>query len=1258
MAGLKINLDIPTTQNQYLIDGFQHKRQGTFTSNLVDAYAYRYDPLVESVNESLQFGEDEFDPSFDLTKAITDAGMSAEFLNAFGSDLAASKNQEHFNFIRRRINENLDRKSRLANTSWYYPSQLIAGIVDPLNIAFAIPFFGASALTRIGGLAMGRATVKDAAVSSLKGSLAVSAVSEGLRHPFDRTGTPEELATNLVLGTVLGTGLGTTPALFRAGKRSFEITGKKVAEQKVNRGFGEEILIDPRNESSGKLGVVEVVDPNAPAIKIDMRSKKISINFPKLSEEYQAGQWKEQFGDRAFDTELEFINFRIAQEQARRTIKRQPGQSKDNYDRTLMREAFDISLRGYNFKDGSGANSLFYKFLTTPTRRIMTHPKVPNSVKRDVAKFTADGALAFEGNKAGGGVAVQSMEAAQVKYNRQVDNLMRKLMKIYSNDQQTTSYTPLANLRARAERIRFRNTEDNEARLTFDEWFETYSKKFMDSKNPLNTGKILSETEEAVFELLEAYFAAMDKRAQDIGLFVTPEKAKELIKVEELKIKDAEEQIADLERPKLKQGMTGKQVQFRRGLQAQILRSRDKIEWYEGVVKTGRTRENFAFPMYYDKAKINQNKESFIKIIATHFRETPRTLFWSDTKNKWVQGLSREEADLRIKENKQLGIDEKIGEDFFILDAQKDAEMFVAKLLSEEDISLNFDKSPGAVGNKHLLNRKLDIPENLVKDYLKVAPEVMYKYGELMGRKIEYQRLFGDERLEDILARHERDMRAVGMVDDEIARVKADFLIDYERVLRLQIKDPTRWDTALAQNLKSATNTSLLGSAGLSAIADSGFIVLGHGLGRINNMFSPLNFSANQLKQLGLSLKQAEAVSEMALLSMSQAKRRFVNDSIQPQDPKGITKTMNWLQDIYFNVPIIGNNLGLVTKYIKIFDSSVRASHIAEYAIKAKNGQLLDFELEWAQRHGLTLDDLIAISKAPWQRGNRDGADITHKDGDWYLLNMEQWDVSTLEGRTLISKVDTAMDIGSRNTVFMASTQDKPAMMDGAIYFKHRPWMNAVGLRPDTSSRGKLLKTGNTEMVRFESGQMTIPFNLLSWTLGATTRFPMALIDSNRQHRIAGTLALMGMSYFVLGLKKPDWWFDSKDSAEIMQRVIDHSGLLGIYGDLYYNAIHALEGFGYIDEDTPFIYGKYTPESGIDAISGFAGAPVGYAKDVAGAAKDFLTGDFDEALDGMKRNTPFLSNRPRGMLGYPYSLLYSIADDMDELNIFEGDRRF
>ena len=76
----------------------------------------------------------------------------------------------------------------------------------------------------------------------------------------------------------------------------------------------------------------------------------------------------------------------------------------------------------------------------------------------------------------------------------------------------------------------------------------------------------------------------------------------------------------------------------------------------------------------------------------------------------------------------------------------------------------------------------------------------------------------------------------------------------------------------------------------------------------------------------------------MALLSIVKL-NAVCNDSIQPQDPKGITKTMNWLQDIYFNVPIIGNNLGLVTKYIKIFDSMVRASH-TEYAIKAKRALL------------------------------------------------------------------------------------------------------------------------------------------------------------------------------------------------------------------------------------------------------------------------------------------------------------------------------
>ena len=37
-------------------------------------------------------------------------------------------------------------------------------------------------------------------------------------------------------------------------------------------------------------------------------------------------------------------------------------------------------MRGYNFKEGSGANSLFYRFLTTPSKRIFTNPKVPNDV--------------------------------------------------------------------------------------------------------------------------------------------------------------------------------------------------------------------------------------------------------------------------------------------------------------------------------------------------------------------------------------------------------------------------------------------------------------------------------------------------------------------------------------------------------------------------------------------------------------------------------------------------------------------------------------------------------------------------------------------------------------------------------------------------------------------------------------------------------------------------------------------------------------
>ena len=1260
MAGLKINLSTPSSLQQPFVDGFNHVHAGSFKQNLKDAYGYRYDPMYDSVQEYLQFNDVEYDEQFDITGAMRDEGMSDAFIHAYGSELATAKNAEHFQFISSRIQENLDRKQRLAKTQWYYPSQLIAGIVDPLNIAFAVPMFGGgAALTRLGAVATGSMGVKQASIASLKGSVAVSALSEGLRHPFDKTGTEGELIANLAIGTALGTVLGTTPSLARAGRRVLNTTGKRIVEDKTNRGFGDEISVNPQDPKSKKVKVVDVVDPEEPTVKMDLRKGEVRINHSRLVDEFESGSWKEDFGERAFDTPLEYINFRIGQEQARKYVKRKPGETKQEYDRRINLQAFNTSLRGYNFKEGSGANSLFYRFLTTPSKRIFTNPKVPNDVKRDLARLTADGALAFEGNKSGNSLALQSLEASQVKYNRQVDNLMRKLQKLYSDEQQTSSYTPLSNLTANVEKIRFRGSEQNQARLTFDEWFASYTRKFMDSKNEFNTSKVKNQTEEGVFEVLEEYFQSIDQRAQDIGLFVTPKKAKKLIADEEAKIAEKEQRIKELTKGLAPSLITGKQLQFKRALQNEIARSKEMIEWYSGVVKSGRTRQNFAFPMYYDKVKINSMRDDFTKIIATHFENTPKKLFWSDKQKKWLPGLTREEADARFAENKLYGIKEKVGEDFYILDPKKDAEEFVSRLLDETDVSIDFDKSPGAIGNKHLLTRQIDIPEHLIKDFLIVKPEVLYRYGELMGRKIEYERLFGGERLPEILARHEASMRAAGMTDKEIIKVKADFLVDYERVLRLQIKDPTRWDTNLARNAKAMANMAYLGSAGVSAIADAGFIVLQHGYGRINDMFNPLNFSRQQLKNLGISMEEATALSEMALLSQSQAKRRFVNDSIHPEDPKGVTKFMTKAEDVFFNVPIIGNNLGLVTKFIKTFDTMVRSSHILEYALKAKNKTLTDFELEWAQRHGLTLDDLIQIADRPWQRGNRDrGEGFEHNKGDWYLLNMDEWDVSTPEGRALVDKVDTAMDIGSRNTVFMASTMDKPAVMDGAIYFRHRPWMNAIGIKADKSSRGQLLQTGDEQVVRFESGMMTMPFSLLSWTLGAMTRFPMALVDNSRQHRIGGTLALLGMSYFVLGLKKPDWWFESKDSAEIAQRVIDHAGITGLYGDIWYNAIHALEGMGYIDEDTPYIYGKYAPKSGSEALVGLGGAPLSLVTDITGAASDFLSGDTDEALNTMKRSVPFLSNRPKNMLGWPYSVLYSIADDMEELNVVGSGRQF
>ena len=62
---------------------------------------------------------------------------------------------------------------------------------------------------------------------------------------------------------------------------------------------------------------------------------------------------------------------------------------------------------------------------------------------------------------------------------------------------------------------------------------------------------------------------------------------------------------------------------------------------------------------------------------------------------------------------------------------------------------------------------------------------------------------------------------------------------------------------------------------------------------------------------------------------------------------------------------------------------------------------------------------------------------------------------------------------------------------------------------------------------------------------------------------------------YLLKFRRPDWWFESKDNADIIARTFDYSGIMGVYSDIAYMGLYMAIGMGAIDPEYSIIQGKY-----------------------------------------------------------------------------------
>jgi len=370
---------------------------------------------------------------------------------------------------------------------------------------------------------------------------------------------------------------------------------------------------------------------------------------------------------------------------------------------------------------------------------------------------------------------------------------------------------------------------------------------------------------------------------------------------------------------------------------------------------------------------------------------------------------------------------------------------------------------------------------------------------------------------------------------------------------------------------------------------------------------------------LGKAIKEAQLAGELYDVTKNVYAREMLNDTVRRVKPTKLEKTIQVGNQVFYTT----NFLAPITFAGKSLDTLIVQNRFIKQSRNWANGTISKFEREYLARYGIDEDMAKFIAKAPTQK---------HESRDFEISNTDAWDQSTPQAREMVRKYQAALASHANNTIVMGQTFDKPLIMDGVVYMRDNPFFQSVRKAFPTQFKiEKRLRTGQVNMVRVESGLLSIPFTFMNFAFGANNKILGAIRDPNRRYRMQGIAALLGLSYLSLAIKKPDYWFEKRTSPDIMARIVDHSGVLGIYSDLAYTGLQIAGNTGVVTKDA-IIPPKYInpdrDERLLDAFIEPFGAPAGLATDYYRSINDYFAGRESDAAERLKYSLPFIGLQP------------------------------
>lgn len=1259
----------------------------SFTAHL----GYQWMPVTNFIQEQLTFTDQDKDPEFRWQDQ-----EETESYYQYVDQLSRAKNREHYDFIKGTIDQGLERRETMDRGGIF--SALVAGFADPLNIAFAMPVFNvgvkaawaagsAFGVAKAGGkvglgfgiaseairapfdplntphevaMNIGASTLMTALLSGgMKGvantytGMKLKKINEAIAK--EKRGEKPVVDEPSVDTTTKQTTVKTEPV--RPTK-----TLSELSDDEIQYRFGEEfnvkkVVTDPEIVAKYKIDIDEpnilgrhVYADEGGTVYVDVirakekfkRLQKYKTNKQKGFEELEALRATGKYTEvsyhhnrfllnniERFNDENEFLDFVLFHEMMHGKYKQKPNQTLIAYEQEINTNALDKAQQlRYKLSQDTGAiKETIYsrigfvsKFIPS---RIINEAKDLNAIiKNDYNKMSFNGSVALEGNQYGRGS--QSLSARAKIYGAKAYALRVRMRERYMKHMKQREGTgefigfDVASIAVRANRYMRGDTSQK----TFDEWFDDLILTHIDNGNPdwhAANYQYLPEIIKESLDDLDGLFRSIDELAREVGVLGDDIGIRQQIKdiaakvetrnQEIVKLKETIKSIDDRAKERMlssrgsKPEYTKAEARKKDILQGQLLVAEQDIKnaafnttWLNGALKAP-TRKNYKFPIYYNKELLlssEQKREELVEIFANHFLE-------EGTYQRWV-GDKWEEVQILGKKAK----------------AREEAIKVVNKILEFDDMHQTGPIGPGK--GKHLMMRATNIPEWKVKDYIIRDDRVIENYLDKMGFRIEWARAFGKETIEEMLDRHDIIMKADGLSDARRAEFRVNILADYEREAGQTVRSPDRWDNKWARSTKKVAGMTYLTGAGVTSIIETvAMPIFEHGYGRVFK--TAVQAVDGNWANIKANVKNLMYVNEGMELAKPIAQRQFLVDSTRDIQPGKLERSLEMMEKGFY----IGNGLSIITKIGKQVDMAIRIPKFYQQIQSVKNNKATAFDIEELDRYGITPDIARRLADMPWQK----------TDTGMPVLNLIDWPEATALDRELKRTMMTYLASASRNTIMHATAFDRPMIMDGFVYVKHKPWMRKLGIKVDERASVKVGGKITYPMARIESGVMAFPFQFYNFAFAATNRIAASMLDPARQHRLAGLSALMAMSYITLLIKKPDWWFENRDMPELMMRSFEMSGITGIYSDIGYMALHSAIATGLHNPDDSWLKGKYKPTVG-DQFADFAGATPGMMREWVLGAHEMLTDQTPEGLKRLSYNLPIIGLTP-------------FAEDMREL---------